>query len=252
MTVLKNKTVLWIASCLMITASAFASETTNTTFEGEEAETLFGVEVKSSNKGFEGNGYVDYGAAGSYVEWSNVFASEGEAVLAFRYSNASPFKNTRPTGLYVNGAVVTTISWPDTGTWTNWGTEKVNVKLQSGKNTIKLMQISALGPNLDQLTVTAKPVVTGTVPGLIGLYEVDAVTLIKSAGMTVGTVTSEHSTTVESGRVIRQTPEALSTKPRGYPVDLVISQGPPMVGKNQTQKPENYDLIAQTGTGMRF
>lgn len=225
----RKTAALWVFAYLLVKASVFAEDATNITYEAEEADNLYGVDVKTTIKGFAGAGYADYGGAGSYVEWTKVFAGEGAATLVFQYANGA-HDDDRPTKLFINDVHVETIEWTRTGAWEIWQTKDVKVELQRGKNVIKLVQIRVGGPNIDQMVVIAKPVAIGTIPKVAGLNEADAAILIKSAGMSLGTVTTEFSTSVAPGRVIRQEPEALSEKPQGYPVDLVISQGPPVVG----------------------
>ncbi|RYY52553.1 MAG: PASTA domain-containing protein [Chitinophagaceae bacterium] len=64
------------------------------------------------------------------------------------------------------------------------------------------------------------------VPNVAGLSLAEATTAITVAGLTVGDVTQAHSTTVPSGKVISQTPNAGAPAAAGSPVNLVISLGP--------------------------
>ena len=64
------------------------------------------------------------------------------------------------------------------------------------------------------------------VPDVIGLAQATASTRITTAGLVVGTVTEEYSTTVLAGRVISQAPEAGVEVAPGSQVDLVVSRGP--------------------------
>jgi VCBS repeat-containing protein len=66
-----------------------------------------------------------------------------------------------------------------------------------------------------------------TVPDVVGKTQADAVTDILAAKLTVGTVTSQYSTTVPAGRVISQTPAAGTTVNQGTAVSLVVSLGAP-------------------------
>ena len=67
------------------------------------------------------------------------------------------------------------------------------------------------------------------VPGVIGLTQPVAGSVITIAGLTVGTVTHGHSSTVPEGRVISQDPAEGASVPRGSAVDLVVSIGPERV-----------------------
>lgn len=64
------------------------------------------------------------------------------------------------------------------------------------------------------------------VPDVVGKPQATANNLITDAGLVVGTVTEEYSTTVLAGRVMSQSPEAGEEVPPGTLVDLVVSRGP--------------------------
>ncbi len=66
-----------------------------------------------------------------------------------------------------------------------------------------------------------------TVPNLAGLSQGAASTALQNAGLTVGTVTLQTSTTVPAGDVIRQDPAAGAPVAPGTSVNLVVSSGPP-------------------------
>ena len=59
-------------------------------YEAEAANKTGDVLVLDQYSGFQGTGYVDFGGAGSFVEWDNVLAdTEGQLTLTFRYAAAS-------------------------------------------------------------------------------------------------------------------------------------------------------------------
>ncbi len=68
-----------------------------------------------------------------------------------------------------------------------------------------------------------------TVPPVVGDSESTAVTDLNAFGVTLGTVTTQTSTTVAAGLVLSQNPSGGVTVPGGWPVDLVVSSGPPLV-----------------------
>ena len=78
-----------------------------------------------------------------------------------------------------------------------------------------------------------------TVPGVVGLTQTAAQTLITDAGLTVGTVTEDHSETVATGLVISQNPAFGASAPKGAAVDLVVSLGS---GKMTVTLPGNVPL----------
>jgi PASTA domain len=63
------------------------------------------------------------------------------------------------------------------------------------------------------------------VPSVVGLSQEAATKALTGAGLTVGTLTHQNSTTVANGSVISQHPVAGSSAVDGSPVSLVISQG---------------------------
>src|SRR5262245_19806667 len=67
------------------------------------------------------------------------------------------------------------------------------------------------------------------VPNVVGLTQAAASTAITNAGLTVGTITTQSSTTVPSGSVISQNPTSGTQVASGSAVALVVSSGPPQV-----------------------
>jgi beta-lactam-binding protein with PASTA domain len=67
------------------------------------------------------------------------------------------------------------------------------------------------------------------VPDVVGMTEANARSAIEGAGLTVGEVEDEYSDTVAAGIVLDQDPGGGTTIPVGWPVDLVVSIGMPVV-----------------------
>jgi eukaryotic-like serine/threonine-protein kinase len=65
-----------------------------------------------------------------------------------------------------------------------------------------------------------------SVPNVIGKSLSSATQLLKSAGLAVGTVTNQSSSSVANGDVISQNPSAGTSSQAGSSVDLVVSSGP--------------------------
>lgn len=65
------------------------------------------------------------------------------------------------------------------------------------------------------------------VPDVVNMVQADAETAITTAGLTVGTISTQYNPTVPVGHVISQNPDAGTLVPLQTPVDLVISLGPP-------------------------
>ena len=66
-----------------------------------------------------------------------------------------------------------------------------------------------------------------TVPNVVGLGQSTAQSRITLANLTVGTISHQHSATMDAGDVMSQSPGGGSKVPPNTPVNLVISQGPP-------------------------
>ena len=77
------------------------------------------------------------------------------------------------------------------------------------------------------LVVSSGPPIT--VPNVVGDTQPVATTAITSAGLTLGTVSTQSSTTVPSGDVISESPAAGSIVATGSAVSLVVSSGTPQV-----------------------
>jgi len=69
-----------------------------------------------------------------------------------------------------------------------------------------------------------------TVPNLVNQTQSAAQSAITSAGLHVGAITPQNSTTVASGTVMSQNPAAGTSVPSGTVVTMIVSAGPPAVG----------------------
>lgn len=126
-------------------------DTAVVTLQAESATLAGGTKAASTNKGFTGTGYADFGANSS-VTFTNVTrAVAGSTKLTFRYANGGTVN--RPVNVSVNGTVVGSVTFPPTGSLTTYHTVTLNVNLLGGSNTIKLVSTGADGPNLDSMTV---------------------------------------------------------------------------------------------------
>lgn len=87
---------------------------------------------------------------------------------------------------------------------------------------------SAAAGSLINLVVSSGPALV-TVPSVLGLTQSAATTSIVTAGLTVGTITSQHSASVPVGGVVSQNPPGGASVTVGTTVNLVISSGPALV-----------------------
>jgi serine/threonine-protein kinase len=91
-----------------------------------------------------------------------------------------------------------------------------------------------------------------TVPDLTNLTQADAQTALAAAGLLLGVVTPESSTTVPSGQVIRQDPAAGVAVARGSAVNVIVSSGSPSPSPSPTASlvtiPNVYGMDSTTAT----
>jgi len=102
------------------------------------------------------------------------------------------------------------------------------------------------------VTLTVAPSLPGTVsiPNVVGLTQAAAQTAILTAGLTVGTVTTQSSTTVAAGSVISQSPACGVVAP-GTAISLTVSTGPPPVAvPNLVGDSQLTAIFAIRGAGL--
>ena len=99
---------------------------------------------------------------------------------------------------------------------------------------------------------TAPPPVT--VPNVVGQSQSAATSTITGAGLTLGTVTQQASTTVPAGTVLSQNPAAGASVAPGTAVDLVVSSGPtappPVTVPNVVGQSQSAATSTITGAGL--
>ena len=88
------------------------------------------------------------------------------------------------------------------------------------------------GDTVSYWVSTGKP--QATVPDLSGMTQTDATNAITAAGLKLGTVTQQTSTTVPSGSVISQDPAADKKVDKGATVSIVVSTGSPSPSPSPT------------------
>src|SRR5438046_5188126 len=88
-----------------------------------------------------------------------------------------------------------------------------------------------LGHTQADVQIGSPPPPTVLVPNVVGQMQAAATSAITSAGLTLGTVTMQSSTTVASGNVISESPADGTRVAKGSAVNLVVSSGPAQDGK---------------------
>ena len=121
--------------------------------EAEDA-TLNGAKTASNQAGFSGTGFVDYlNPTNDFIEWTVNVPTAGEYTLTFTYALQ---QGNRPLAIAVNSeAVASTLSFPATGSWTQWEKATVTATLIAGPNLIRATATGQSGANVDYLIVSS-------------------------------------------------------------------------------------------------
>ncbi|MFD1131113.1 carbohydrate-binding protein [Paenibacillus provencensis] len=138
-----------------ITNSGGVNPGSGTTYEAETATTLTDAIIETIYSGYTGSGYVNFNAlTNSAVQWNAINnAITGSKNVKFRYALES---GTRNLDIIVNGTkVISNEPFPATGSWSTWSEKNIQVPMNAGTNTIKVVTTGTEGPNVDNITVTA-------------------------------------------------------------------------------------------------
>jgi xylan 1,4-beta-xylosidase len=136
--------------------SANEKPNNSTTYEAEKDTTLTNAIVEANHSGYHGEGYVNFNASsGAAIQWNSIYcAVTGTKNVKFRYALE---KGTRKLDVYVNETkVVSDASFEATGSWTTWGEKTIQVPMNSGTNTLKVVTTGTEGPNIDNINVSAR------------------------------------------------------------------------------------------------
>src|SRR5438874_6620257 len=108
-----------------------------------------------------------------------------------------------------------------------------------------------LGPTQADVQIGPPPPPPVLVPTWLGHMQAAATSAITGAGLTLGTVTMQSSTTVASGTVISESPAAGTRVASGSAVSLVVSSGPAQVAvPNVVGQTQAAATSAITGAGL--
>src|SRR5207302_836993 len=108
-----------------------------------------------------------------------------------------------------------------------------------------------MGHTQADVQIGSPPPPTVLVPNVVGQTQAAATSAISGAGLTVGTVTMQSSTTVASGNVISESPAAGTKVASGSAVRLVVSSGHAQVGvPNVVGQMQAAVTSAITGAGL--
>lgn len=128
---------------------------TGMTYEAETNTALTSSTVETIYPGYTGSGYVNFNAnADAAIQWNSIYcATTGTKNVKIRYALESGARNL---DVYVNGTkVISNASFGSTGAWSTWGEKTIQVPMNEGTNTLKLVTTGTEGPNVDNINVTA-------------------------------------------------------------------------------------------------
>ncbi len=111
--------------------------------------------IWTNNPGYTGDGFYDWeNFPGGMIEWTVPITTAGPYIALFRYAHGGS-GGDRPVKIELNGVVIEeSHSLLNTGAWTIWKKEEIEVNLVAGDNTIKLTALGADGMvNLDKLEI---------------------------------------------------------------------------------------------------
>lgn len=120
--------------------------------EAEEACSVDGIKLESTNAGYSGDGYVNtdnlIGASATWTLYSNTAQT---ATISFRYANGG--STARDGNILVNGNPAGYLKLAATGAWSNWKMATAQLNLIQGSNEISLSAVSADGlANIDLIS----------------------------------------------------------------------------------------------------
>lgn len=127
-----------------------------TTYEAETNTTLTNAVVETIYSGYSGSGYVNFNAfSDAAIQWNNIFAAiTGTKNVKIRYALES---GTRNLDVYVNGTkAISNTPFTATGSWSTWGEKTIQVSMNAGNNTLRVVTTGTEGPNIDNIQVTAQ------------------------------------------------------------------------------------------------
>ena len=132
-------------------AASFVGDGSNK-FQAEEGVIENAIN-ESTNAGFAGTGYVNFGTGTSSVTVPVYADGEGEYKLTLTYANGS--NAARSLSIKGEAGESQEVEFATTGNWTTYVTKEADIKLPQGASTITFATVEDNdGPNLDQVKLT--------------------------------------------------------------------------------------------------
>lgn len=152
----------WISRAQLALMLGVSGAQAGVLYQAESYTANNGCVRSTSNSGYTGTGYVDFGGNGTWMEWNNInVPTAGRYNLTLRYANGGT--GSRQAAAIINGVNRGNASFNITGGWTKWATDTITVDLRQGNNTIRFQANTSVGgPNVDNMDV--EPVAQVTNP----------------------------------------------------------------------------------------
>lgn len=194
-----------------------------TTFQAESGIVDNAI-IESTNAGFAGTGYINFGTGHSTVQVPIYAEYPGDYTMILTYSNGSG--KARDLAIAAPGKCTAGIdgckgaetrSFAATDKWTTWATDTTTITLPQGTGYITFATVDGNdGPNLDQIELIEKNVEKPK----------DSSVALPRLSRT-GTTDNEYRIYDTNGKLVRQSKEApnLATLPRGIYIVRSASQG---------------------------
>ena len=122
--------------------------------QAETADTIFHGQVNNDDQGFTGAGFLNLdNMLGSYAVWLVNIPKADQYTVTVRYANGSA---DRPVNILVNNSLIfANLSFPATGSWTDWKTVSFQVAFIKGSNSFKIVGSNPSGPpDLDNISIS--------------------------------------------------------------------------------------------------
>ena len=146
-----SATLEFIAECDIGLTPSFEAKGT-TVFQAETGIIENAIN-ESTNAGFAGTGYINFGTGVSTVKVPVYADAAGEYKLTMTYANGSG--NARSLSFKVDGSDAQEMSFDATTNWTSYATKEADIKLPAGASYITFATVGGNdGPNLDQVELT--------------------------------------------------------------------------------------------------
>lgn len=123
------------------------------TFQAESG-TIENAIIESTNAGFKGSGYINFGTGTSTLKVPVFAEGKGKFTLTMTYANGSG--SARSLSIATESGDAQELSFETTDNWTTYVTKDISVNLPAGASYITFSIVGGNdGPNLDQIKLTA-------------------------------------------------------------------------------------------------